>query len=270
MLEILKNFEQAAAGFAPLVLIVPGLVILAVGLFVWLGGLGFKRLLVGLVGAISGVIFGFYLLRRNFIATTISTTAAILVAIIFERLFIAIILAALATVLGFVVLAGPYIDSDVAVDTASQGLILNPDSDMSVRESIETMKAYVISFSDIVKQASSQMPAYRWVIVAALAVIFLVAGFWLRRFASAFCFAVLGTLLVFVGMILLLSYKGSAPVSKIANRSLFYAIVFIAMVTFGTFEQLLLLRRKKGQSTRKKQTSKEKQESEGIRHWRTT
>ncbi|GAG23662.1 unnamed protein product, partial [marine sediment metagenome] len=40
MFELLEHFEQVAVRFSPVVLIVPGLVAVLLGLFVWLGGLG--------------------------------------------------------------------------------------------------------------------------------------------------------------------------------------------------------------------------------------
>jgi len=65
MLEIAKNFEQMATGFSPIVLIAPGLVCVVVGLFIWLGGLGFRRPLAAVVGAVSGGICGFFITDRN-------------------------------------------------------------------------------------------------------------------------------------------------------------------------------------------------------------
>ena len=53
MLEIAQNFEQVAAEFRPVVLIGPGLAAVWVGLFVWLGGLGVRRVLLAVVGAIT-------------------------------------------------------------------------------------------------------------------------------------------------------------------------------------------------------------------------
>ncbi len=264
MLEILQNFESAVSGptrLSGLVLIVPGLVAIIVGLFVWLGGLGFRKLLGGLVGAIIGAICGFFLISRHVITTAISSGVAALASIIFERLLIAVLLAALAAVLSFAVLVQPYIETADAV-AVNQSQIKSHDSTRSIQESIETIKAYAVSFSKTVRNVCSQVPLYRWAIIAALTAIFFAAGFWLWRLASALCFSVLGTSLIFVGMILLLLYKGSKPITKIDNRSSFYAIVVIAMIIFGTFEQLLLCKLTKERSIRKKQANKDKQEPE--------
>jgi len=268
MLEIFQNFEQVAARFAPLVLIVPGLVAIIVGLFIWLGGLCFRRLLVALVGAIAGGICGFFLISRNFISTALVAGLAALIAIIFERLIITILLAALATAFGLAILLGPYIQAE---NPLNLGKIVNQDSTVTTGQSIEILKAYAIEFIGRIKStlAGSRMPLHRWAIIAALAVIFTIAGFWLWRLASALCYAALGTLLIFAGMILLLLYKGSAPITKIAAGTSFYAAVFIGMTAFGTVEQLLLCRYEERKSKRKKRADKDNQDSvQTTRSWR--
>lgn len=65
MVEILKSFEQAAAWFRPIVLLLPGLLATALGLFVWLGGLGFRRVLLAVLGAVVGALGAFASLGPN-------------------------------------------------------------------------------------------------------------------------------------------------------------------------------------------------------------
>jgi hypothetical protein len=108
------------------------------------------------------------------------------------------------------------------------------------------------------------MPLHNWAIIAVLAVAFIAAGFYQRSLTSAFCCAALGTMLIFAGMILLLLYKGAAPISRICQNQLFYLGVFAAMTAFGTAEQLLVCQRIKGKLTRKKETNKGRKEPEKI------
>lgn len=61
--------------------------------------------------------------------------------------------------------------------------------------------------------------------------------FW--RLLSAFIFSVFGTAAIFAGLTLLLIYKGSQPVTLIAQKQYFFASVFVAMAVFGTIEQLV-------------------------------
>ena len=271
MLEILQNFEQTAARFSPIVLIGPGLAAVSVGLFVWLGGLGFRRLLVAAAGAVSGGICGFFIVGRNITAAIILAAVAAAIAVIFERLFITILTAALAAVFAFAVLAGPYIKNSQEVIPTNSSRMPAQGPALSVRESIEKVKAYIADVSEKIKQACSQMPVYNWLILLVLVLIFLVVGFFFRRLASALCCSALGTLLTFAGMILLLLYKGSVPISSICSKPPFYGAVFAAMTGFGTIEQLVLCQRAKRKSIRKQEANKRKEgPKETTQAWRTT
>lgn len=240
MFEIALHFEQMATQLRPIILISVGLACVIIGLFLWLGGLGFRKVLVIVVGAVSGGVCGFFITDRNIVSAGILAALAVFVAILFEKIFITILAAALAAVVAFAVLAGPYIQNQA-------------------------------DFSTKIKQACLQMPVYSWVIIAALLVIFIMAGFFLWRLTSALCCAALGTILIFAGMISLLLYKGAVPISYICSRTLFYTVVLVAMMAFGTIEQLLLSKPPKRQSITKKETSKDKQEPDKkLPSWRTS
>jgi hypothetical protein len=239
MLEIAQYFEQVTAGFRPIVLIASGLAAVLVGLFIWLGGLGVRRVLLAVVGAITGGICGFFIIGLNIASALILAAGAAIIAIMFEKIFITILAASLAAVFGFAVLAKPY--TEISAD-----------------------------FSTEIKRACLQMPLYCWAIIVALAVIFILAGFFLWRLTSALCCATLGTFLIFTGMILLLLYKGAAPISSLYSRAPFYAAIFAAMTAFGTMEQLLLCQRAKEKLTRRKETNKGKKGPHETRmSWRT-
>jgi hypothetical protein len=265
MIEIFQNFEQIAIRCSPSVLIGLGLGAVLVGLFVWLGGLGFRKLLIAVAGAVSGGICGFFIVGRNIMPAIILASLGAVIAIIFERVFVTILLAVLVAVFSFAFLARPYVEiSEEAIPT-------NQSPALSVGESVQLMKTYIVDVSDRIKRACSQMPVHNWVIILILAVAFIVVGFYLERLASALCYSTLGTMLIFAGMILLLLYKGSAPISGIDSRPLFYGGVFVAMAAFGTIEQLLVCQPAKRHGTRKKEASKQDEKSEGTkRRWRTS
>lgn len=234
MFEIAQQLEQRAASAGAEVQIGAGLTVVLVGLFLWLGGLGLRRLLAGAAGAVGGGIFGL-LIAENLVEIGIMAVAGAFVAVIFERAFITLLTAAFAAAIGFVVLA----------------------------------EVHKIDFTEGLKQACRAMPVSGWVTTAFLAVVCIVAGFYIWRFVSALCCAVLGTLLVFGGMIFLLLYKGAEPVKMISNRASWYAMVFVAMAAFGTVVQMLLWG-DLGKSPGKKeqQADTEKPEERG-RNWRS-
>ncbi len=265
MFEIARQLEQAAVCFNPVVLIVPGLATVLLGLFVWLGGLGFRKVLVAIVGAASGGICGFFISGQNIVPAAISAGLAAVVAVVLERIFIAILAGVLAAILGFAVLAGPYI----ANAGGAASVEWDKTQKLSTQQSVERVEVYIARFAAETEQIFSRMLIYERAIIAVLAVIFLAAGFFLQRLTSAFCCAALGTILIFAGMILLLLYKGAAPVSRICQNQLYYLGVFAAMTAFGMAEQLLLCERIKEKLTGRKQKSKNGREPETVsENWR--
>jgi hypothetical protein len=274
MLEILQDFESAFGGrvrLSPVVLVGPGLFCVIAGLFIWLGGLGFRKILVAVVGAITGGTCGFFAIGQNIISAAFTAALAAALAMLFERIFITILTAALAAVFAFAVLAGPYIENPQQATAISLGGISAQDSAFGIRESAEKMKACIMNAGQKVKHACLQMPVYSWAMIMVLILICIVAGFSLWQLASALCCSALGTVLIFAGMILLLLNKGSMPVNIISSRPSFYVAIFAAMMAFGTTEQLLLCKQPKTSPAVKSQTggNKQKPKQTTERWWRT-
>ncbi len=271
MLEIVQHLEQSAARFNPPILIASGLVCVAAGLFIWLGGLGFRKLLVPTVGAIAGVACATLMFAQNITLTLIFAAIAAVIARIFEKAFIIILTVVLAVAFCFAILAGACTEYDRDSFTAQpeyEKQMLT--GTFSASRTVEAIAAYVDDLVIEIEHIASQMPLYYWAIITALAVIVIIAGLYFWRLTSALCYATWGTLLVFAGMIFLLLYKGAAPVSHITGRILLYAAVFIAMAAFGTIGQLILCRPIKQKQVRKKQTKKNAEQSdEGLVDWRT-
>ena len=269
MYEIIQNFEQTALRFSPIVLIIPGLLAVIIGLFIWLGGLGLRRVLVTVVGAVTGFSCGFFIIG-NIIAAGLLTVGVALIALVLQRFFIAILAVFLALVLSFFVFTGicPEVikaTDDVPITAAK---ITDDNVVISVRHTPEVLKAYIFDFGSMVKQAAWHMRNCAWAIMAAVSVVVLVAGLFLRRLTSALCCAVLGTILIFAGMISLLLYKGSFPIRGICDNPLFFAGVFGAMIAFGTVVQLLFCSRLEKSAKRKKEA--ESETSAKKKHgWRT-
>lgn len=237
MLETFQNFEQTAGQLSPVILTVPGIILVLAGLFVWLGGLGFRKVMVVIIGAVAGGACGFFMTGANIILTTFSACAGTVVAIIFEKVFITIMAVCLAVALGFAVLAGAYIESPYPGQAVQ---VQDGTEPVGVKQSLEIIEAYTANFFGGIKWACREVPAYGWAVMTMLAVLFGLSGFFLWRLTSVLYCSAFGTVLVFGGMVLLLLYKGAEPISRIGANGSFYGGIFAAMTGFGTIEQLLL------------------------------
>jgi hypothetical protein len=267
MVEILKSFEQVASRFNPLVLIVPGLLMVALGLFVWLGGLGFRCALFALVGAVGGWLAGLLLTSGNAAIATVAALVVALIAGIFQRLFAALLLALLSLVVTFIVLAYPCLVEYKATLMAGQD-IGRDDQRLTIRDSLSVIRTYGLDLVDGVRYAAGRLTVARWAIIAVVAVGLLVFGAVFRSIGAAVVCAVLGTALIFAGLLTLVIFKGSAPIERIASGPAFYGLVFAGMAAFGTLEQLALCRRADKNKPRGKSRKQESDEGRSKRFWR--
>ncbi|UCG47793.1 MAG: hypothetical protein JSU94_20235 [Phycisphaerales bacterium] len=266
MLEVLQNFEQAAARLSPVVLIAPGLAAVIIGLFIWLGGLGFRRLLVAAAGAVTGAALGFFVIGRSFNTAVALACVAAVLAVVFEKVFMVILAAILAAAIAFVIVARPYAGT-FREDSPKTSAGLQR---YSLRSSLGVMQSYSVDLGDKTGHVFSRIPPLNWGIVALAAVAVIVGGLLLWRAVSAFCCAALGTTLIFAGMISLLLFKGSSPITAVYNRPSLYGATFAAMTVFGTIEQLLFYRRKKQPKAKKRARGDRAESGPKRQSWRTT
>ena len=260
MLEILKNFEQVAGRLSLAVVVVPPVVMTAVGLVIWLGGLGFRRLSLALAGAILGGIFAYGTGIQNPPVAVMSILAAAFVAVILPRLFTAILLATLLSAVLFVVLAWPLLA------TASFRNTSEPQS-FSTRDSLDLVRAYGEDLTDNIKRAAAKLGLAKWLVVAVIGSVLFALGLLFRQAAGALSCSFLGTVLIWTGLVTLLMYKGSMPVQRIQNNALAYSLAAVGMVAFGTLEQYLLCRRADRKRTAKRHNVEE-HDRESKPNWR--
>jgi len=270
MFEIARYLEQITVRFNPMVLISPGLAAVLLGLFIWLGGMGFRKILVAILGVISGAVCGFFIMANGVLLAMILAVIFAVIAVIFNKLFTTILAAVLAALLCFTVLARPYIRAEKEAASISRNEKQNK-AEFSVQQSIKVAKECMADFTDVTKQILLSMPKRNWAIMAGVAAVVFIAGFFQWRLTSTFCCSALGVMLIFTGMILLLLYKGAAPVSWILGNQLFYLSVFAAMTVFGMTEQFLLCPGIKRKPKRKKEADdNQKQPEEMPQGWRTS
>jgi hypothetical protein len=242
MVETLKSFEEVAGRFDPLVLIVPGLVMVALGLFVWLGGLGLRRALFAVIGAVVGGVTALLVLDQNSIIAGASAAVAACVAAVFQRLFTALLLGLLSLGITFLIVARPGLLEYRGTLIANQKDLGHGDQRLTVQDSLSVIRSYSLDLVDSVRYAAGKLRPIHWAIVAAVAAGLLTLGVLFRHLAGATSCAILGAALTFAGLTLLLIFKGSSPIRRMETAPLFYGAVFAGMATFGTVEQFLLYR----------------------------
>lgn len=262
MIEILENFEQVAGRLSPAVIVVAPVILTGAGLVIWLGGIGFRRVSLALAGVIIGGVFVFATgIRRPAVAVS-SILAAAFVAVILPRLFTAVLSATLLSAVLFVVLAWPLLAAP-----ASNVRTVSGQQSFSARESLDLMRAYGLDLADNIKRAGKELVLVRWLIVVVVGLVLFASGLLFRHAAGALACSLLGTALIWVGLAVLLMYKGSMPVRRIEQNALAYGLAAVGMVAFGTLEQYALCRR--ADRKRKARRHEEEEHERKSKHsWR--
>jgi hypothetical protein len=241
MVEILKTFEQVAVRFSPVVLVAPGLVMVVLGLLAWLAGTSLQRLVLGFFGAGVGALASFFAGAHNPLLFGVAAWIGAAFGAFLPRVFSAALLAVLGMAVTFVILARAPLRASPG--TLFTGPEVGQTEEYTVPESLEVTRAYWTDAADRVRAGAYALAPTRWAILAAVGFGLLVLKLYLDRLAAAATCSALGTVLVFSGLVLLLIFKGSAPVAHIEQQGVSYGLVLVGMVLFGTVEQLVVCRR---------------------------
>lgn len=235
MIEILNSFEQVADRLSPAVLIVPGLAMAVLGLVTWLAGMCMRRLVLGLVGAMTAGMAGLFLGRQNPAIACLAAAAGAGLGAILPRFFVAVFLAGLGAGVTLAVLARMH-----PLQEAGARNFDKIERRLTTRESLDVIQMYVLDIADRIRAIARGLPSMDLAVVAGVGVGLLALGLLFPRLAGALTCSVLGTGLVFTGLMLLLIDKGSAPISRMERQGPFFGLVLLAMIAFGTLEHLLL------------------------------
>lgn len=263
MLEMLLNFERYAVYLNPTALLSLGIAVVATGLVLWLAGMALRKLFLFVAGAVAGAIIGLYFVGRKTISAAGLAALCALAAAFFNKLFVTILAAAMAVLLAVSIMAWHY-DFELAIEP----VLVKPATQLNQKQTIEFIAQNIVDFAERMNDIYRRIPNYNWLIVPLLIVVFVAAGIFCWNLICAWLFATAGTIFIFAGMISLLLYKGSAPVTAIFNNGNYYAAVFSAMMLLGTIVQLLLFHHIKSRAPGEKTKSDNLKQPSAQQGWR--
>jgi hypothetical protein len=239
VIEVCKSFEQEASRFAPMVLLVPGLVMVGVGLIAWLAGLWLRRPVLAWAGTAGGGLAAWLLFGPNATIVALAAGGGAVLGAVLPRLFTAVLLTAFSVAVAFVVVTTTRPAEGQRTLSVSQNVGQGQER-LAVSDSIKTARVLLFDLVGRVKAAARDLETASWAVVAVPGLVLLVLGLLFPRLAGALTFSALGTALMFAGLIVLLIHKGSGPVGLVQKQGAFYGLVLLGMVVFGTLEQAVL------------------------------
>lgn len=246
MLEIFTQIDHVVAAYNGLILLVPGLVGVLWGIYLWLGGALTIRVSVGTVWFfIVAGITAFFLKPLPAIGVGMMSC---MVAMLFKRLSTCVMVSILMTFLAFLIVcqyAGliEIPEKMPAVQEASM-----PEQTLDANQTFEHFKGQIVVVCKGCQTAWQALSINYQIVVGVTAFFVLLIGGVVQKLADAVCCAASGAVCLWAGMALLLLLKGAKPLAGLYVNSGTYVAMFTAMILVGSIEQLMFCTRSKSKS----------------------
>ncbi len=248
MFEAFQNLEQVSRYFAPQAVIFPGVLSLVLGLFIWLGGLRWNRPIAVLVGALAGVLLTCWITECQIPTITLAILVGGGLGMLFKRAVVILVGVVIVVMVVLIITAGPIRETANPVPLTENQLsdIDDTAERLNTKESLRIIHLYFNyctgQIGNAVRRGARSPEGLAFALIGGLVIV--AFGFFLPRFMVSAVFSVVGTALIFIGMLLVLLYKGARPISHVYERAALYNTVILVMIVFGTAAELLLCPRK--------------------------
>ena len=265
MYELLIRIETLCVEAPPLTLLGIGLVTTAAGLLLWLAGMYFSSVIIGILGAVVGSFCGLLVSQwldvSSLLTMGIGAVLFCVAAVLFRNIIIvvlAVIVFALAssTAYSSMILGSPSEQPEAGLDqrmfrSFSQ---MDPAARLAyVNRVSQEAEGFFEKLKALLKDTLGAMNPHKWklLLAALLGGIGGLALIWLiKRLVLAVCCSGVGALLVLVGIESMLMVGGVQVCSAFAEHRGVLTAAYFSMVGIGTIVQLILMRSRKVREVR--------------------
>ena len=231
-MDVFNSFEETLRQVAPILLVVPGVVLALSGLFLWVGGLRFLKPLAAFTAAGAGLACAWMFSSRELVPMVCITLIPVAVALFLDKPVVAALGACVAA--GAVLLFPLFADAGMRDAVNREVSAVPAAQEMSVFESVayveqlagwaaEWGKAYWDALGDGRKAAAAGTLAGVLVVAAAA---------W--RWVCAMTCATLGTGLLLTGLLILVLSKGPQTLPYVADKLPYFWAAAGGMAAAGT------------------------------------
>jgi len=229
--EIQNTIQQVL----PIVLIGPGFVLAASGLFMWLGGLRWLKAIAAFCLAIVGILCAWFFTEHQLMVMVLFPVILASLGVYFNKIVVVLLGGVTAAVL--VVFIPVIMGINKESSPTSQPVV---QERLDLLESVEWIQEITEQFKNDIKEMIAGIPQSRRMLAIGIAVLVAATGIFSWRLVCAATCSVLGTMLIGCGMMVLLLYKASEPVTLMMERQVLLGLILIGMVVAGLFIQLWL------------------------------
>ncbi|MCK4958115.1 MAG: hypothetical protein KAT00_01920 [Planctomycetes bacterium] len=240
MSEAFRHLQRVVPLAGPLLVVVPGIICVLGGLCMWLGGLKWSKFIACLLGGICGLICAFLFTDGGIGVLAGAAVIWMFFGLIFERVTIAFAGAVAVAAICILAFTWGSLDANLDCSYPEFAKVSAANGSEQVRaDLIEIGKQFAFFAGKVVESARTVSTVHFILSISAGLAIF-IGGFLKGKIVAAASCSLIGTLLVFHGMILLLMYKGATPLTIIYMKAQYYGIAAAVMVAVGTAVELML------------------------------
>jgi hypothetical protein len=208
MTNLLWTFQNRVTHLQPRLLLAFAVVTIAIGLFVWLGGLGFKKVMFVFTGMFFGAFCTLFSSGTNLLLAAAIIGAIALIALKMQDMFHVMIASAIAGVIGYFLFIRPY---------------FRPSNDILA----------------VIRQLSIGVPYYNWAIMLAIAALPFAFISWVG--APALFSSAAGTILILTGTVMALLDFGYPAIGYMTTSQDIYIGILALSTIAGITVQMWLL-----------------------------
>lgn len=233
----ITQIQELIGRLLPILLLGPGILLVAAGLFMWLGGLRWLKAIAAFASAMAGLIGAAILTGGQVIPMVLAPVILAGVGIFLNR-FVVVLLG--AVIFAGVIMVAPSL-GELSLENQTQNQrSSNVDQPLDLLGSIDEIEAQVKHLTEQVKEMIANIPAARKSTAMIAAIAFAGIGLFFWRFACALTCSTIGTAEIFMGMVALLLYKGTEALRQLTERGLLFTLTAAGMILLGTMLQMWL------------------------------
>ncbi len=265
MYELLVRIEALCLKVQPSALVAVGAALMVIGFFLWLGGVRYSTIVLGLLGATVGAVVGLLVGQQFgvhlFAAMAVGAAALGVVAVLVRNILIIVLATVIFAILGGATYTGVVLDAQ-PVEEASPGTPLTARSEPQyLVQSFSSMdpnsrQVYLdqISGSEpgfqdrltaLSKDTWTVLDPHKWFLFGAI-VVGAIVGFlliWLvKNVVLPLCYSVVGTASLLLGTLLVLLGAGVHVTAGFPPQRWILPTAFGSIILIGWLRQLLAAR----------------------------
>ena len=242
MFEALQNLENIVRHYNGALLLLAGILTMALGLFVWLGGMKWPASIAIAIATVTSFAFVTFVESSTapfLFPLTFVTTFAI--SLLLRRVSMAMLATIIATIACLLYIATPSFALHSKWKNPSYPIASHnkAKSQVAYPELTNMLKKHTQFITAQLTASIKTITPIRIILAVIAGLIVGIAGLIFPRLIGSATCAITGTAIIFIAMSILLCQKNAMPLSGITENAVIYRTAAMCMLAFGTISGLL-------------------------------